>query len=46
MPASQARRVYAVFTQLPELLERVKRLEQQVEALGGDVPEGGDGGAS
>jgi UDP-3-O-[3-hydroxymyristoyl] glucosamine N-acyltransferase len=27
MPASQARRVYAIFTQLPDLLARVKKLE-------------------
>jgi len=33
MPASQARRVYAVFTQLPELLDRMKKLEQRVEEL-------------
>lgn len=39
MPASHGRRVYSVFTQLPELLERIKHLEQQVENLtmiGGD----------
>jgi UDP-3-O-[3-hydroxymyristoyl] glucosamine N-acyltransferase len=36
LPASQARRVYAVFTQLPQLLERVRRLEQQVEELSGE----------
>jgi UDP-3-O-[3-hydroxymyristoyl] glucosamine N-acyltransferase len=39
MPASHSRRVYSIFTQLPELLERVKQLEQQVENLtmtGGD----------
>jgi UDP-3-O-[3-hydroxymyristoyl] glucosamine N-acyltransferase len=39
MPASHSRRVYSIFTQLPELLERVKTLEQQVENLtmtGGD----------
>jgi UDP-3-O-[3-hydroxymyristoyl] glucosamine N-acyltransferase len=35
MPASQARRVYTVFTQLPELLERIRKLEQRVEELGG-----------
>ncbi len=34
MPASQARRVYAFFTQLPELAERLKQLEQKVEELG------------
>jgi len=33
MPASHSRRVYSIFTQLPELLERVKTLEQQVEQL-------------
>ena len=27
MPASQARRVYAIFTQLPDLLARVRKLE-------------------
>lgn len=39
MPAQHGRRVYTVFTQLPELLERIKHLEQQVENLtmtGGD----------
>jgi UDP-3-O-[3-hydroxymyristoyl] glucosamine N-acyltransferase len=39
MPSNHGRRVYTVFTQLPELLERVKHLEQQVEnltMLGGD----------
>ena len=35
MPASHARRVYTIFTQLPELLERTKRLEQQLEELSG-----------
>ena len=30
MPASQARRVYTVFQQLPELLERVRKLEQRL----------------
>ena len=39
MPASKARRVYTVFTQLPELLDRIRKLEQQVQELssnGGD----------
>ena len=36
LPASRARRVYAVFTQLPELLERIRKLEQQVEELSRD----------
>jgi UDP-3-O-[3-hydroxymyristoyl] glucosamine N-acyltransferase len=35
MPANHARRVYTIFTQLPELLERIKQLEQQVEELSG-----------
>jgi UDP-3-O-[3-hydroxymyristoyl] glucosamine N-acyltransferase len=33
MPISHARRVAAVFVQLPELSQRVKHLEQQVEEL-------------
>jgi len=44
MPASQARRVYTVFQQLPELLERIRRLEQQVTELSSDAA-GGDPGA-
>jgi UDP-3-O-[3-hydroxymyristoyl] glucosamine N-acyltransferase len=35
MPASQARRVYTVFQQLPELLERIRKLEQKVAESGG-----------
>jgi UDP-3-O-[3-hydroxymyristoyl] glucosamine N-acyltransferase len=45
MPISQARRVAAIFVQLPEFNERVKRLEQQMVELGGaeDGPvEGGE----
>lgn len=38
MPALHARRVYAVFTQLPELLQRVKQLEQKIEELSADEP--------
>jgi UDP-3-O-[3-hydroxymyristoyl] glucosamine N-acyltransferase len=40
MPATQARRVYSLMTQLPALLERIKQLEQQVEELSesGDTP--------
>ena len=34
MPASQARRVYTVFQQLPELLERIRKLEQKVGEAG------------
>ena len=33
MSALHARRVYAVFTQLPELLQRIKQLEEKVEEL-------------
>ena len=43
MPALQARRVYSIFTQLPDLLNRVKELEQKVEELSteeGQAPEG------
>ncbi|HSU67164.1 MAG TPA: UDP-3-O-(3-hydroxymyristoyl)glucosamine N-acyltransferase [Tepidisphaeraceae bacterium] len=36
MPIRQARRVAAIFVQLPELQERVKQLEQAVEELGKD----------
>ncbi len=32
MPASHARRVYAIFTQLPDLVARVKKLEQGADA--------------
>lgn len=34
MPANHARRVYTIFSQLPELLDRIKQLEQKVEELG------------
>jgi UDP-3-O-[3-hydroxymyristoyl] glucosamine N-acyltransferase len=34
MPISHARRVYAIFRNLPELQDRVKKLESQVEELG------------
>ena len=33
MPAQQARRVYSLFTHLPDLLQRIKQLEQKVEEL-------------
>jgi hypothetical protein len=36
MPAAHARRVYTLFTQLPQLLERIKMLEQRVADLTGD----------
>jgi UDP-3-O-[3-hydroxymyristoyl] glucosamine N-acyltransferase len=42
MKATHARRVYAVFTQLPELLERVKKLEQKLaEGASTDAPAAG-----
>jgi hypothetical protein len=34
MPANHARRVYAIFTQLPTLVDRLKELEQKIEELG------------
>jgi UDP-3-O-[3-hydroxymyristoyl] glucosamine N-acyltransferase len=40
MPVSHARRVYMHFTQLPEIVERLKALEQRIEELG---TEGDDG---
>jgi UDP-3-O-[3-hydroxymyristoyl] glucosamine N-acyltransferase len=33
MPISHGRRVYTQFVKLPELHERIKRLEQQMEEL-------------
>jgi UDP-3-O-[3-hydroxymyristoyl] glucosamine N-acyltransferase len=33
MPAKHGRRVYIMFTQLPEIVERIKQLEQQVAEL-------------
>jgi UDP-3-O-[3-hydroxymyristoyl] glucosamine N-acyltransferase len=43
MNASHARRVYAVFGQLPELLARIKQLELRVEDLSSrGAPEAGD----
>jgi hypothetical protein len=33
MPVSHGRRVYTYFTQLPELADRIKKLEQQVAEL-------------
>jgi UDP-3-O-[3-hydroxymyristoyl] glucosamine N-acyltransferase len=42
MPISHARRVYIYFTQLPELVDRIKALEQQVEELGGSADEGAE----
>ena len=44
MPAGRARRVYSIFTQLPELLDRVKKLEQAMgEMSGGDGKEDAEG---
>ena len=36
MPIRQARRVAAIFVQLPELQDRVKKLEHSVAELGGE----------
>ncbi|MGH7215388.1 MAG: UDP-3-O-(3-hydroxymyristoyl)glucosamine N-acyltransferase [Tepidisphaeraceae bacterium] len=36
MPAQKARRVYQIFTELPELKDRVKKLEEAVGELGSD----------
>ena len=33
MPVSHARKVYLLFTKLPELVDRIRQLEQQVEEL-------------
>ena len=41
MPAAQARRVYTVFQQLPELLDRIRKLEQRVEDLTGEADHAG-----
>ena len=41
MPASHARRVYMLFTQLPDIDKRIKALEQQIEELSAS----GDNGA-
>lgn len=35
MPASHARRVYSIFMQLPDVVDRIKQLEQKVEELSG-----------
>ena len=40
MPVSQGRRVYTIFTQLPDFLERVKKLEGDVGELGDDEGKG------
>lgn len=40
MPASHARRVYMLFTQLPDIVDRIKALEQQVEELSTGTDEG------
>jgi UDP-3-O-[3-hydroxymyristoyl] glucosamine N-acyltransferase len=41
MPAQHARRVYMIFTKLPDVVERLKQLEQRLSALedeaGGDI---------
>jgi len=40
MPVSEARRVYTTFMKLPELVQRIRELEQRVDELGdsGDTP--------
>ena len=43
MPAGAARRVYAIFTQLPALADRVRKLEAQVGELATDEGRGGEG---
>jgi UDP-3-O-[3-hydroxymyristoyl] glucosamine N-acyltransferase len=43
MPVSHARRVYMLFTQLPDLVERIKTLEQQVEELSSGAGGADDG---
>ncbi len=42
MPVSRGRRVFMLYTQLPELLERIKQLEQQVAELGTGEEKGPD----
>jgi UDP-3-O-[3-hydroxymyristoyl] glucosamine N-acyltransferase len=36
LPASRARRVWGVYAQLPDILERLRKLEAQVEELGSE----------
>jgi len=40
MPFAKARRVYSVFTELPELAKRVRELEQKLEQFSADDPGG------
>jgi UDP-3-O-[3-hydroxymyristoyl] glucosamine N-acyltransferase len=43
MPVSHARRVYILFTQLPDIVDRIKVLEQQMQELSGsDDSEGAE----
>src|SRR4029078_8395987 len=42
MPGAPARRVYMHFTQLPEIVERIKSLEQQVEELSSGPDDGAE----
>ena len=44
MPAGHARRVYALFMQLPELVKRVRGLEKKIHH-GGHGEHGGEEGA-
>jgi UDP-3-O-[3-hydroxymyristoyl] glucosamine N-acyltransferase len=41
MDAAHARKVYLAFTQLPELVQRIKQLEQRIEELGADAGDDG-----
>jgi hypothetical protein len=34
MPINQARRVYSLFMQFPEIVQRIKKVEQAIEELG------------
>lgn len=45
MPVSHARRVYMLFTQLPDIVERIKALEDKIEELGSSGPGDGEDGA-
>ncbi len=42
MPISHARRVYAIFRDLPDLASRIRKLEKRLEKLAGDQPTDGE----
>jgi len=42
MPSKHGRRVYIAFTQLPNLIERIKTLEQQMAELRGADEDGAE----